>query len=34
MGILDRIVPLGQIPNEILHAACYRGERAIRTSAS
>jgi len=34
MGILDRVVPLGQIPNEILHAACYREERAIRTSAS
>jgi two-component system chemotaxis response regulator CheB len=33
MGILDRIVPLGQIPNEILQAACYRKERAIRTSA-
>jgi len=34
MGILDRVVPLGQIPNEILHAACYREERTIRTSAS
>jgi len=34
MGILDRVVPLGQIPNEILHAACYHEERAIRTSAS
>jgi two-component system chemotaxis response regulator CheB len=34
MGILDCIVPLGQIPNEILHAACYREARAIRTGAS
>jgi two-component system chemotaxis response regulator CheB len=33
MGILDRILPLSQIPNEILHAAGYREERAIRTSA-
>ncbi|MFZ1009039.1 MAG: chemotaxis response regulator protein-glutamate methylesterase [Candidatus Sulfotelmatobacter sp.] len=32
MGILDRILPLSQIPNEILHAAGYREERAIRTS--
>jgi two-component system chemotaxis response regulator CheB len=34
MGILDRIVSLSQIPNEIIHAAGYREERAIRTSAS
>ena len=34
MGILDRIVPLGQIPNEILQAASYRKDRVLRTVVS